>query len=103
MAADAPKPPTDAESRQDPLYDLLPPKSDDITFLTYIQEKVGNDRLPVLHDILLQDADLADRIGWDLVATLLPLLPESEECLMTVARLGNPRETVLKVSIALRE
>jgi hypothetical protein len=99
----APKAPTDAESKKDPLYDLRPPNSDEITFLTYIQENVGKDRLLILHDILLQDEDLTDKIGWDLVATLLPLLPESEECLMTVARLGNPKETVLKVSIALRE
>lgn len=87
---------------KDPLYDLRPPHSDDITYLTYIQENVGKDRLPILHDIL-QDPDLTDSIGWDLVATLLPLLPESEECLMDVARMGNPKETVLKVSIALRE
>jgi hypothetical protein len=90
------------ESRKDPLYELRPPNSDEITYLTYIQESVGKERLPILHDIL-QDRDLTDSIGWDLVATLLPLLPESEDCLMDVARLGNSREAILKVSLALRE
>ena len=37
-------------------------------------------------------------IGWDLVHLLLPLLPASRECLQDVARLGNPREVVLKVT-----
>lgn len=38
----------------------------------------------------------------DLVHLLLPLLPASEQCLLDVARLGNPREVVLKVAEALR-
>lgn len=38
----------------------------------------------------------------DLVHLLLPLLPTSEQCLLDVARLGNPREVVLKVAEALR-
>jgi len=32
----------------------------------------------------------------------MPLLPESEECLQDIARLGNPREVILKVTEALR-
>jgi hypothetical protein len=47
------------DSKEDPLYELRPPNSDEITYLTYIQESVGKDRLPVLHDIL-QDQHLTD-------------------------------------------
>jgi hypothetical protein len=44
---------------------------------------------------------LTQNIGWDLIHLLLPL-PNSETCLRTIARLGNPREVVLKVTEALQ-
>lgn len=51
--------------------------------------------LPTLNDVL-QDASLTQEIGWDLVDMLVPL-QGCEPCLETVARLGNPRETIIKV------
>ncbi|KAF2670024.1 DUF1760-domain-containing protein [Microthyrium microscopicum] len=88
-------------SSEDALLALRPPNTDPATYLTYVEQNLTKDRLPVLHDVL-QDPDLTDSIGWDLVSTLLPLLPESRECLMVVARGGNPKEVVLKVTECLR-
>jgi hypothetical protein len=51
---------------------------------------------------VLQDQTLTTNIGWDLVHLLIPHLPESEQCLQDVARLGNPREVILKVTESLR-
>lgn len=83
------------------LITALPPATDYMTYLTIIEYNLTRENLPILHD-LLQDATLTLNIGWDLVMLLLPLLPESGACLQTVARLGNPREVVLKVTEALR-
>ncbi|KAL8696445.1 MAG: hypothetical protein Q9201_007652 [Fulgogasparrea decipioides] len=80
-----------------PLLKALPPELDYISYLTIIEYNLNTDQLPVLHNIL-QDATLTANIGWDLVHLLLPLLPESQTCLQDVARLGNPREVVLKVT-----
>ena len=57
-------------------------------------------RLPLFHS-LLQDESLASNIGWDLAHMVLPMLPQSRECLNDVARLGNPREVILGVCDAL--
>jgi Uncharacterised protein family, YAP/Alf4/glomulin len=57
----------------DPLYELRPPNADMVTYLTYIEENLTKDRLPVLHEVL-QDADLTEEIGWDLVKILLPMV-----------------------------
>ncbi|KAL8724420.1 MAG: hypothetical protein Q9181_006829 [Wetmoreana brouardii] len=80
-----------------PLLKALPPKLDYISYLTIVEYNLNAEQLPVLHEIL-QDATLTANIGWDLVHLLLPLLPESQICLQDVARLGNPREVVLKVT-----
>ena len=82
---------------ENPLFKALPPATDYITYLTIVEYNLTKEQLPVLHGIL-QDTNLTSNIGWDLVHLLLPLLPESEECLQDVARLGNPREVVLKVT-----
>lgn len=58
--------------------------------------------LPALHDIL-KDVQLTQDIGWDLVEMFVPLLPGSEACLDDVARLGNPREVILKVLEVLED
>ena len=86
-----------AENSSNPLLVALPPKSDYVTYLTILEYNLTLDQLPILHQIL-QDTTLTTNIGWDLVHLLLPLLPASRQCLQDVARLGNPREVVLKVT-----
>lgn len=80
-----------------PLLKALPPETDYLSYLTILEYNLTAEQLPTLHDIL-QDTTLTANIGWDLVHLLLPLLPASEQCLQDVARLGNPREVVLKVT-----
>ncbi|KAL8950963.1 MAG: hypothetical protein Q9222_003024 [Ikaeria aurantiellina] len=80
-----------------PLRKALPPAVDYLSYLTILEYNLTVEQLPLLHDIL-QDTTLTANIGWDLVHLLLPLLPESQLCLLDVARLGNPREVVLKVT-----
>ncbi|KAF2087435.1 DUF1760-domain-containing protein [Saccharata proteae CBS 121410] len=84
-----------------PLIAGLPPAMDYLTYLTLVEHNMSPEILPVLHNVL-QDAELTANIGWDLVQLLLPLLPASETCLQDIARLGNPREVVLKATEALR-
>ncbi|KAF8853275.1 DUF1760-domain-containing protein [Acephala macrosclerotiorum] len=57
--------------------------------------------LPTLEGFL-QDTELTQNIGWDLIHLLLPL-PGADKCLTTIARLGNPREVILKVTEALQK
>jgi hypothetical protein len=78
----------------------LPPATDYLTYLTILESHLTPEILPSLDEIL-QDATLTQNIGWDLIQLLIPL-PGSETCLKTIARLGNPREVVLKVTEALR-
>ncbi|KAJ5257023.1 hypothetical protein N7478_013127 [Penicillium angulare] len=85
---------------ENPLVKTLPPATDYLTYLTILEYQLTPDRLPLLHR-LLQDEKLTTNIGWDLVKLLLPMLPASTECLHDVARLGNPREVILRVSEAL--
>ena len=80
-----------------PLLKALPPQTDYLSYLTILEYNLTKEQLPTLHGIL-QDTTLTANIGWDLVHILLPLLPDSEQCLHDVARLGNPREVVLKVT-----
>ncbi|KAI1331229.1 DUF1760-domain-containing protein [Xylariaceae sp. FL0255] len=75
-------------------------KEDPFTYLTILQYHVTTQEvLPTLNEVL-QDASLTQEIGWDLVQMLLDL-DGSEQCLETVARLGNPREVIIKVMEAL--
>lgn len=85
---------------ENPLIEALPPATDYLTYLTLLEYQLTPARLPTLHQIL-QDEVLTTNIGWDLVQILLPMLPESYECLQDVARLGNPREVILRVSDSL--
>ncbi|KAJ9155133.1 YAP1-binding protein 2 [Pleurostoma richardsiae] len=89
----------DSSKAIEALKESLPPATDRFTYLTIIEQFLSPDILPTLNDIL-QDAQLTQDIGWDLVDMLLPL-PGCEPCLETVARLGNPREVILKVLEAL--
>lgn len=84
------------------LLQALPPATDYLTYLTILEYNLTADQLPTLHGIL-QDTTLTANIGWDLVHLLLPLLPASRDCLEDVARLGNPREVVLKVTELLQD
>ncbi|KAK2745425.1 hypothetical protein FQN57_003768 [Myotisia sp. PD_48] len=84
----------------DPLLEALPPATDYLTYLTLVEYQLTPARLPTLHHVL-QDETLTTNIGWDLVQLLLPMLPASRECLDDIARLGNPREVILRVSDSL--
>ena len=87
---------------ENPLLKALPPETDYISYLTILEYNLSVAQLPTLHDIL-QDITLTSNIGWDLVHLLVPLLPDSRQCLQDVARLGNPREVVLKVTELLEQ
>jgi hypothetical protein len=87
---------------EDPIVQALPPATDYLTYLTLLEYQLTPERLPLLHT-LLQDEKLTTNIGWDLVKLLLPMLPASTECLQDVARLGNPREVILRVSESLMQ
>ena len=89
-----------ASESDDPLIKALPPATDYLTYLTLLEYQLTPARLPTLHR-LLQDEVLTTNIGWDLVQILLPMLPQSQDCLQDVARLGNPREVILRVSDSL--
>lgn len=82
------------------IKESLPPASDYLTYLTILESHLSPEILPTLNDIL-QDVQLTQNIGWDLINLLLPLRG-AEQCLTTIARLGNPREVVLKVTEALQ-
>ncbi|KAF2863159.1 DUF1760-domain-containing protein [Piedraia hortae CBS 480.64] len=88
--------------KESPLVKALPPESDYLTYLTVVEYNLTRDNLPTLHAVL-QDEKLTINIGWDLVYLLVPLLPDSEQCLQDVSRLGNPREVIIKVTEALKE
>lgn len=77
------------------LTESRPPATDGFTYLTIIEKVLSPEILPELNDIL-QDPKLTQEIGWDLVDMLVPV-QGCEQCLETVARLGNPRETIIKV------
>lgn len=89
------------QKEQNPLLAALPPATDYITYLTIVEYNLTEENLPILHQIL-QDRELTQNIGWDLVHLLLPFLPASEDCLEEIAARGNPREVILKVTEALR-
>lgn len=77
------------------LKESRPPATDAFTYLTIVETSLSPEILPALTEIL-DDAELTNDIGWDLVDMLISV-PGSAECLERVARLGNPREVILKV------
>ncbi|KAJ4264867.1 YAP1-binding protein 1 [Fusarium torreyae] len=77
------------------LQEARPPATDTFTYLTVVETNLSPEVLPTLHEIL-EDAELTSEIGWDLVEMLIAV-PGSEDCLETIARLGNPREVIIKV------
>jgi len=92
--ADKPSKPDTAKAIE-AIREARPPATDRFTYLTIIEANLCPEVLPTLNEVL-QDAELTQEIGWDLVYNLVNL-PGSEKCLETVARLGNPREVILKV------
>lgn len=77
------------------LKESRPPATDPFTYLTIIEKSLSPEILPTLEEIL-EDGELTNDIGWDMVEMLISV-PESENCLELIARLGNPREVILKV------
>ena len=77
------------------LKESRPPATDRFTYLTIIDKSMSPEILPTLQEIL-EDVELTGDIGWDLVEMLISV-PGSEACLESIARLGNPREVILKV------
>ncbi|KAF5615902.1 hypothetical protein F52700_13198 [Fusarium sp. NRRL 52700] len=77
------------------LKESRPPATDALTYLTIVETNLTPEVLPTLEEIL-EDAELTRDIGWDLVEMLISV-PGSQGCLETVARLGNPREVIIKV------
>lgn len=90
---------TDTSKAIEALTESRPPATDRFTYLTIVEKFMSPEILPTL-DNILQDAQLTQEIGWDLVDILVPV-QGCEPCLETVARLGNPRETIIKVLEAL--
>lgn len=101
---DAVQPPGEGEG-SNPILDALPPKSDYMTYLTILEYQLTTDRLPSLQKVLEDDSEnaLTENIGWDLVQLLLPMLPQSDACLDLVARKGNPKEVIVRVTEALEK
>lgn len=85
----------DTSNAIEAITESRPPATDRFTYLTIVEKFMSPEILPTLNDIL-QDAQLTQDIGWDLVDMLVPV-QGCEPCLETVARLGNPRETIIKV------
>lgn len=81
------------------LKESKPPATDVATYLTIVEMSLTAEALPSFEEIL-DDVELTSEIGWDLIETLIRL-PGSEGCLDRVARLGNPREVILKVLEAM--
>lgn len=76
-------------------------KEDPFTYLTILQYNVTSPEvLPTLSQVLESNPKVTQEIGWDLVQLLLGI-DGSEICLEIVARLGNPREVIIKVMEAL--
>ncbi|KAK5664001.1 hypothetical protein OQA88_214 [Cercophora sp. LCS_1] len=91
-------PPVDAAIAA--IRDARPPVTDPFAYLVILEANLSVGVLPTLKEIL-QDGDLTKQIGWDLVFALVNL-PGSQDCLETIARLGNPREVILKVLESLQ-
>lgn len=91
-----------------PFVAAKPPVTDQLTYLTLLEYNLTNDNVGILHDVLKEDGrkkgTLMTDIGWDLIGLLLPFVQTAatKECLVDIARLGNPRECALKAEQGLR-
>ncbi|QSZ37069.1 hypothetical protein DSL72_009161 [Monilinia vaccinii-corymbosi] len=101
------------ESGPDPVADIkssAPPVGDVITYLNFLRLvllerkptlELRSQLLAALNDVL-KNVDLANLIGWEAMPLLLEV-PGSEDCLITIARLANPREVIIGVLGELRK
>ena len=92
-----------SQTAEDPLVAALPPNTDYITYLTLLDYNLTPKNLPTLNRLLGEDdVTLAAEIGWDLLKLVLPMLrvepTAAQECLDLIARRGNPREVIVRVS-----
>jgi hypothetical protein len=94
-------------SDYNPLVDiktLAPPDGDSIVYLNFLRKIFIADKPPPdlrrqlleKFDEILQSNELANILGWEALPILLEVA-DSESCLSTIARLGNPRECILGV------
>ncbi|KAF7922050.1 uncharacterized protein EAE98_008261 [Botrytis deweyae] len=100
------------EVAKNPIVDIVrlaPPNGDPPMYVQFIDKIFIEDQpspelrvelLTLLED-LLRNKGLADLVGWDLVPTLIDI-PGSESCLITIARLANPREVIISVLAELK-
>lgn len=48
---------------ESPFIKLLPPTTDYVTYLTFVEHNLTEENLPVLHEVL-QNSELTINIGW---------------------------------------
>lgn len=101
------------ESGPDPVADIkstAPPVGDIVTYLNFLRLvlierkptlELRSQLLSALNDVL-QNVDIANLIGWEAMPLLLEV-PGSDDCLITIARLSNPREVIIGVLTELRK
>ena len=92
-----------SSAEEDPLVAALPPATDYLTYLTLLEYQLKPRNLHVLNRLLSQDdGKLAREIGWDLVSRVVAMaakVPEDvKTCLDIIARRGNPREVLIRIS-----
>lgn len=92
-----------SQTVEDPLIAALPPNTDFITYLTLLEYQLTPQNLRTLNRLLQEDdGTLASEIGWDLLKLVLPILKvepaAAHDCLDIIARRGNPREVIVRVS-----
>jgi len=56
---------------KNPFIELLPPTTDYVTYLTFIEHNLTEEHLPVLHEVL-QDSELTINIGWVRSLSVIP-------------------------------
>ncbi|TEY40663.1 hypothetical protein BOTCAL_0429g00080 [Botryotinia calthae] len=100
------------ESDPDPVVDIksaAPPAGDPMAYLAFLRlvliereptPELRSQLLAALNDAL-KDVDIANSVGWEAVTILLEL-PGSDDCLITIARLANPRELIISILAALK-
>ncbi|TGO91188.1 hypothetical protein BPOR_0036g00180 [Botrytis porri] len=100
------------ESDPDPVVDIkstAPPAGDPMAYLSFLRlvlierkptPELRSQLLAALNDVL-QDVDIANSVGWE-ATTILLEVPGSDDCLITIARLANPRELIISILAALK-
>ncbi|CAD6443801.1 bbc5077b-5562-4aab-81b7-f77386b11f37 [Sclerotinia trifoliorum] len=101
------------ESGPDPVADIksiAPPAGDLFVYLDFLRlvlitrkptPDLRSQLLAALNDAL-KDVDVANAVGWEAMPLLLEV-PGSDDCLITIARLANPREVIIGALQGLRQ